>query len=76
MAAIPGAVARAAVGFGLEPERLRSLGGRSGSAWSDVHVLSAPARIWACGFMLADLATRHTRAELAHIRHAMRLQSP
>jgi hypothetical protein len=38
-----------------------------------LHVLSAPARIWACRFMLADLATRHTRAELAHIRHAMRL---
>lgn len=32
-------VLRAAVGFGLEPERLRPLGGRSGSAWSDGHVV-------------------------------------
>ena len=38
-----------------------------------LHALSASARIWACRFMLADLATRHTRAELAHIRHALRL---
>ena len=33
-----------------------------------LHALSAAARIWACRFMLADLAARHTRAELAHIR--------
>ena len=38
-----------------------------------MHALSASARIWACRFMLTDLAARHTRAELAHIRHAMRL---
>jgi aminoglycoside phosphotransferase (APT) family kinase protein len=38
-----------------------------------MHVLSASARIWACRYMLADLAARHPRAELAHIRHAMRL---
>jgi phosphotransferase family enzyme len=38
-----------------------------------MHVLSAPARIWACRFMLADLAERHTPAELAHVRRAMRL---
>ena len=38
-----------------------------------MHALSASARIWACRFMLADLAARHTQAELAHIRHAMRL---
>ena len=38
-----------------------------------MHTLSAAARIWACSFMLADLAARHTRAELAHIRQAMRL---
>jgi hypothetical protein len=37
-----------------------------------MHELSAAARIWACGFMLADLAARHTRAELAHIRATMR----
>ena len=30
---------RAAVGFGLQPERLRALGGRSGSAWSDGEVV-------------------------------------
>ena len=33
-----------------------------------MHALSAAARIWACRFMLADLAARHSRAELAHIR--------
>jgi hypothetical protein len=38
-----------------------------------MHELSAPARIWACRFMLADLAERHTPEELAHVRHAMRL---
>jgi Phosphotransferase enzyme family len=38
-----------------------------------IHDLSASARIWACRFMLADLAARHTGTELAHIRHAMRL---
>jgi hypothetical protein len=37
-----------------------------------MHDLSAPARIWACRFMLADLAARHSSAELAHIRDAMR----
>ena len=37
-----------------------------------MHLLSASARIWACRYMLADLAARHSRAELAHIRHAMR----
>jgi hypothetical protein len=44
--------------------------------WLDagrMHDLSAEARIWACGFMLADLAGRHSPAELAHIRHALRL---
>ena len=35
----PDAVVSAAVGFGLEPERLRPLGGRSGSAWSDGDVV-------------------------------------
>lgn len=39
MARIPGAVERAAVGFRLEPERLRPLGGASGSAWSDGHIV-------------------------------------
>jgi aminoglycoside phosphotransferase (APT) family kinase protein len=38
-----------------------------------MHALSAAARRWACEFMLADLAARHTEAELAHVRHAMRL---
>jgi aminoglycoside phosphotransferase (APT) family kinase protein len=38
-----------------------------------LHVLSAAARTWACEFMLADLAARHTSAELAHIRQAMRV---
>ena len=38
-----------------------------------MHALSAPARIWACGFMLTDLAARHTQEELAHVRHALRL---
>jgi Phosphotransferase enzyme family len=37
-----------------------------------MHALSASARAWACRFMLADLAARHTGAELAHVRHAMR----
>jgi hypothetical protein len=35
--------------------------------------LSASARIWACRFMLADLAARHTPAQLAHVRQAIRL---
>ena len=39
MAAIPGSVVSAAVGFGVEPERLRPLGGASGSAWSDGDVV-------------------------------------
>jgi Phosphotransferase enzyme family len=39
VAPVSGTVLRAAVGFGLEPERLRPLGGRSGSAWSDGHVV-------------------------------------
>ena len=38
-----------------------------------MHDLSASARMWACEFMLADLAARHTDAELAHVRHAMEL---
>jgi Ser/Thr protein kinase RdoA (MazF antagonist) len=37
-----------------------------------MHALSTSARVWACNFMLADLATRHTTAELAPIRHALR----
>jgi hypothetical protein len=39
MPGLPHAVARAADGFGLDPTRLRRLGGRSGSAWSDGHVV-------------------------------------
>lgn len=38
-----------------------------------LHTLSGAARMWACNFMLGDLAARHTDAELGHIRHAMRL---
>jgi hypothetical protein len=38
-----------------------------------MHALSGSARAWACRFMLGDLAARHADAELAHIRHAMRL---
>ncbi len=38
-----------------------------------LQTLSGPARRWACQFMLEDLAARHTRAELAHVRRAMRL---
>jgi len=38
-----------------------------------LHTLSAAARIWACRFMLADLAVRHAPAELAHVHEAMRL---
>ena len=38
-----------------------------------MHALSSAARTWACKFMLDDLAARHADAELAHIRHAMRL---
>ena len=41
-----------------------------------LDALSATSRAWACTFMLADLAARHTAAELAHIRHAMRLAPP
>jgi Phosphotransferase enzyme family len=37
-----------------------------------LHDLSEEARAWACGFMLADLAARHSDAELAHIRDAIR----
>ena len=39
MAGNRSAAVRAAVGFGLQPERLRPLGGRSGSAWSDGDVV-------------------------------------
>lgn len=39
MARIPGPVARAARGFGLEPETLRPLGGRTGATWSDGRVV-------------------------------------
>jgi len=39
-----------------------------------LHALPAPARIWACTFMLTDLAARYSGTELAHIRHAMRLE--
>src|SRR4051794_14552247 len=38
-----------------------------------MHLLSASARTWACRFMLADLANRQTEAQLAHVRHALRL---
>jgi aminoglycoside phosphotransferase (APT) family kinase protein len=38
-----------------------------------MDAVSASARIWACRYMLADLAARHTPAELVHVRHAMRL---
>ncbi len=38
-----------------------------------MDTLSGPARRWACQFMLEDLAARHTGAELALVRHAMRL---
>ena len=38
-----------------------------------MHLLSGTARIWACGYMLADLAARHSPAELEHVRHAMRV---
>jgi hypothetical protein len=38
-----------------------------------MHLLAASARIWACRYMLSDLAARHSPAELAHIRNAMRL---
>jgi Ser/Thr protein kinase RdoA (MazF antagonist) len=44
--------------------------------WLDagrMHALSPAARAWACGFMLDDLVKRHTSAELAHVRDAMRL---
>src|SRR4051794_14160553 len=34
-----GVVARAAIGFGVDPERLRPLGGASRAAWSDGHVV-------------------------------------
>lgn len=39
---------------------------------ADLHALSAASREWACRFMLADLAARHTHAELDHVREAMR----
>jgi hypothetical protein len=45
------------------------------AAWLDTgraDGLSATARTWACRFMLKDLAARHTPAELAHVREAMR----
>lgn len=37
----------------------------------DLHAISAAARAWACRFMLADLASRYTPAELAHVRRAL-----
>jgi hypothetical protein len=39
--------------------------------WSEtgrLDELPAPARAWACRYMLADLASRYTPAELAHVR--------
>jgi hypothetical protein len=33
--------------------------------------VSAAARAWACRFMLSDLASRHSPAELAHVRAAL-----
>jgi aminoglycoside phosphotransferase (APT) family kinase protein len=38
-----------------------------------MHRLSASARVWACNFMLADVAGRHPPEELAHIRDVIRL---
>jgi hypothetical protein len=38
-----------------------------------MHALSASARVWACRFMLADLADRNTAAELAQVRRAIKL---
>jgi aminoglycoside phosphotransferase (APT) family kinase protein len=38
-----------------------------------MHHLSSAARIWACRFMLADVAGRHSPEELAHIRDEIRL---
>jgi hypothetical protein len=56
---IAGTVERAAVGFGLEPERLRPLGGRSGSAWSDGHVVLRVGERVACEVAAAAAATGH-----------------
>jgi hypothetical protein len=44
-------------------------------AWLEVaraDDLSPAVRAWACEFMLADLGERHTEAELAHVRDALK----
>jgi aminoglycoside phosphotransferase (APT) family kinase protein len=42
-------------------------------AWLDgLGEIPAPARAWACRFMLEDLAPRHAPAALAHVREALR----
>jgi Ser/Thr protein kinase RdoA (MazF antagonist) len=59
VAGVPGLVARAAAGFGLEPERLRPLGGRSGSAWSDGRVVLRVGERVACEVLAAAAAAGH-----------------
>jgi len=42
-------------------------------AWLDgLPEIPAPARAWACRFMLADLGKRHGPAGLQHVRGALR----
>jgi Ser/Thr protein kinase RdoA (MazF antagonist) len=44
------------------------------AGWSQagrLDELPAPARAWACTFMLADLASRYPPAELAHVRRTL-----
>jgi aminoglycoside phosphotransferase (APT) family kinase protein len=59
MGGVPAAVARAAAGFGLKPERLHPLAGNSGSAWSDGEVvLRVGARV-ASELRAAEAAAGH-----------------
>jgi len=61
MALVPGVVARAAAGFGLEAERLRPLGGASGSAWSDGRVVLRVGERVAGEVLAAAAAAGHVR---------------
>jgi hypothetical protein len=44
------------------------------AGWTEagrLGAIPAAARAWACKFMLADLASRYSPAELAHVREAL-----
>jgi hypothetical protein len=81
VAELPGIALRAATALGLDPAKLGSLRGASGSSWAALSGgwsqagrlddLPAAARAWACRYLLADLASRYSPAELAHARRVL-----